>query len=222
MSVFSTPVQEKASNAWTSGTALNITGMAAATNGNSLILRYSGSLAGGNAVIASIANYGGVAWIRARSHGTGRAAEIWYCPNVSGGGTSIAITMAGTPSAASAQSATVSEWPGVITADSVNSANGTSTTAAPGNATPTTGRDALVIVATRVGGTYSAGPDGGFTALLSGDASFRDFGGYLVVDPTTGASYNPTYTAASGTWGSAIATFLAPAGVKLRPYMMGA
>jgi hypothetical protein len=215
-----TPVQEKASNAWTSGTSFTISGLTTPTAGNTHVLYFGCATAGLS--VASLVQTNAT-WALADGHITGRQCEIWYTTALTGTpGTTITVNLSGTPAAAGLLSACVSEWPGQLTLDVASSTNATSTTPAPPSQTPTAGREALIVGAIRAGSAVSAGPTGGFTALLSSDANVRGFGAYLVANPTAG-SYATTWTSGSGTWAGVSAVFLAPlSGVKLRPYMMGA
>jgi hypothetical protein len=214
-----TPIQEKKSDSWVSGTSFQITGLAAMTAGNTLILYYN-SLTAGQAVTSLVQT--NATWALADAHATGRQCEIWYTTALTGTpGTTITINLSGTPGSVGAQSACVSEWPGQLTLDVASSTNATSTTPSPPSQTPTAGREGLNIAAIRAGGNVSAGPTGGFSALTGSDAT-RGFGAYLVANPTAG-SYATTWTSANGAWAGVSAVFLAPiSGVLLRPYMMGA
>jgi hypothetical protein len=216
-----TPIQEKKSDAWTSGTTITISGLAAMTAGNTLVIYYGCAAA---ATGVSSISQTGATWALADGHATGRASEVWYTTALTGTpGTTITLNLSGTPLSAAAVSACLSEWPGQLSLDVASSANATDTTPSPPSQTPTSGREALVVGAIRAGGTISAGPTGGFTALTGSDGPTnpRGFGAYLVANPTSGA-YATTWTQSSGTWAGVSAVFLAPAGVKLRPYMTGA
>jgi hypothetical protein len=215
-----TPVQEKASNAWTSGTSFTISGLTTPTVGNTMVL-YFNSLTNTMAITSLVQT--NVTWALADGHATGRSVEVWYTTAIaSSPGTTITINLSATPATAGQQSACVSEWPGQLTLDVASSTNATSTTPAPPSQTPTASREALIVGAIRSGAAVSAGPTGGFTALLSSDANVRGYGAYLVANPTSG-SYATTWTSGSGAWAGVSAVFLAPiSGVLLRPYMMGA
>ncbi len=199
---------QQATGAWASGTTYTVTLSTAPVNGNALALCHGGSVTG--TTIVSISQTGAT-WVKGTSVATNRETEIWYALNVSGAGTVITVTLSS--SSAGAASANAQEYSGVDTASALSgtsTGNGNSTTPATGSATPTAGRAAVAIASTRVGGTLSAGPSNGFTALTSPD-SLRNYDAYLIIASTSG-SYSTDYVAGTGLWASCIVVLLGPVG----------
>lgn len=215
------PVQEKASNNWTTGTSFTISGISSPTNGNFGVIYFDGST--NTAGITSITQTGAT-WTSAVVQSAGsRRAEVWYTSSVfSSGGTTITVNLNFTPSLAAGQSAAYSEWSstGGLTVDATANAQANSATVDAGPITPTSGRNALIIMGSRIGGAYSSGPTNSFTQLTSADAGVRGYGAYLLTSPTSGA-YSTSFTAGSGAWGAAIASFVEPVVVSVQSVIGG-
>jgi hypothetical protein len=184
---------------------------AATTPGNIVVY----SIGGGDvAALVSAATFDGVALSVLKEINTQRLSAIYAMLNV-GAATAISVTLSPTPGLSWSIHAAEYSWSGGATSghtlDTANavSNSGNSTTPATGNMTPTSGRDALLLAASRIGGNYSSGPTDSFTRLTA--PSTREEAAYLSVASTSGA-YSTTWTAASGGWAAVLGAILAPGG----------
>lgn len=219
MTIGSSPVQEVLNNTWTSSTTFTFT-VAAIADGNCGIIRYTYSPA---LTVASIAQTGSN-WLLAKRSNTNRVSEIWYTLNYISAGTTITLTMSGTPGSNLSISAVFQEWNDsggtsgwVLDATGANAS--TSTTPTSALITPTSGRNALIVAGARGNwGAAVSGPTNGFTNMAVGDSTTAA-GAWLVAASTSG-SYSTGWTKTNNaTWDVAIASFIAPASGGAPPFL---
>lgn len=159
---------QQAGATWSSGTTIPIT-IAAPTNGNTLLLMFASPSA---LTVSSIAGGGGT-WSRiATFAGQIGPMEVWAAPNVASGGTTVTITLTGTPAGSfAAPFAKVVEFdnmPATITADGTGAGAGSaSSTAITTGTLVTVNGDVLLAMGVQGNSTSttSAGPTNSFTAL---------------------------------------------------------
>ena len=192
----------------TSGTTVGVTLSQAAVAGDCLVAFASNNVAG-KPTVSSISG-GGVTWVVASESNTNTDDAIWYGVNSSGSGTSITTTFSGDLTGGTGR-VTVVEFSGVATSSAQDgsgvSNNGSGTAISTGTLTPTGGLNE-VILATYKGGNISTGPTNSFTALNTAGTAFQS--AYLLVTSTSG-SYSTSWTAASTSWDSEIASLKASA-----------
>lgn len=172
-----------------SGTSVSVT-ITAPTAGDMLILTLRSNPL--NSTVSAVSG-GGCTWSSVIAGATNRVAAIWKCPNSSGSGTTITITLA---NATTNSIANVSEWSGM---DSSGTTDGTSTTSGA-NATPastaisTTNANDLVVAVMGWGATsgavFNTGPNNSFTALTT--TSNVAFDAAYQIESSTG-SYSTGY-----------------------------
>lgn len=137
----------------------------ATTTGNTLVA-VIGSIQGSNAVTSIT---GGGAWARAISSISGsQVTEIWYCPNITAGVTSVSINKSAVDS-----TAIVHEYSGVLATsqlDRTATAGGTATAQSSGTTAATTQANELWI------GGFSTGVTGTYSTAASGWTTVRSFG----------------------------------------------
>jgi hypothetical protein len=143
---------------------------------------------------------GGVTWVKARSWTTPTIGDIWYGLNSTGAGTTITYTLSGV--ATQFYSAGASEWAGVAAVNAIDGnpapATGTSTTPTTPAITPKVPNE-LFIGLISTGGSFGAGPGGGFTALsLSTNAG----AGFLIATDPAAHAMSWTTTSALFTAGA--------------------
>jgi hypothetical protein len=173
----STPVQQIPCT-WTSGLSYTCTLGSTPSNSNILIFTGGGSPAS-TSVTPSSSN---AAWVKKGSSNTNRDDEIW-CATLSGTpGTTVTVTISGSPTQGNA---IVSEWSGwTCTLDGVMQPNnGSSSNPATATLTTTNANDLLIAVLHNQNGTFGGGPTNGFTGLTSYNANTMN-AGYLVVSAT--------------------------------------
>lgn len=202
-----TLVQQVAAKSVSGGSATKTFTIAAPAAGSALRLLISSD----NLFTISSVTGGGVTWTQLSvADNTTASHRIWMFggDNSSGSGTTISVTISNTYNTFECN---ISEWSGLDTtpvADpSPGSSTGTSNTLSTATATPTAGKEVLLLA---VGGeqsnTVTNTPSGSFTALSrSGTATKQGFA-YRIVASASG-SYSTTWPAAVsyGTWVTLIA-----------------
>ena len=153
----------------------------------------------------------GCTWSSAIASSSGNSrVEIWYCPNNSGGVTSVTFTMSGSER----WIARVSEWSGVATTSPLNAQNatagafGTSTTAS----VTAVGSGSLVIATSgwNWSSTTSAGPTNSFTTIgtnIHNGTVQRSLIGAYKVGVAAGAQSTGWTISGDVDWGAVAASF---------------
>ncbi len=156
--------------------SVNIT-ITAATAGNCLILTATAS----HGSTVSAVSGGGVTWASVVTSDTNFRSAIWKGPNSSGSGTTITVTLTGSPNSFF----NVSEWAGLdtsCTTDQSNSGNGNSATLTAPTITTTNAND-LIIACGILPSSFTSGPTLSFTALNTPDNT-RIESAYRIVSST--------------------------------------
>jgi hypothetical protein len=209
--------------AYVSGTTITITFPSAPTNGNTVIIVYEHSNFSGTSITATCSAIGGVTPTKRISNVTNRTVELLDAINVSGAGTSATLTLSGTPNVATAAGAMVFEFSGIASYDTAQPNSATALTQTTASLTPTASRSAVIVAGLRSGGPIASGPTNSFTAgPVAGDT--RGVSAYQIIASTSGSYLTTWDSGGSNAYATIIGSYLeaVAAGVKLRPYMMGA
>src|SRR5690349_13300335 len=205
MSISTSPIQEVAGKTTSGGSATKDITISTPGAGNSLRLLITSQ---NNITISSVTG-GGVTWALTQEyHAAPNNTNIWIYEgdNSSGSGTTVGVTISNTYATVNYN---VTEWSGVDPTPVADPAgttnNGTSATSTTASATPTAGKNVLLLAVSHCPGPTTTNAPSGWTAL-SRDASATDTGyGYLVVASASG-SYSTTFglSASYYPWGNII------------------
>ncbi len=210
-----TLVQTQVGPSTGSGTTRSITLGSSCTSGNDEVMLWHNS---GTVTISTGTPPAqtGFTWTKVIQDGTGsRNVELWQAHCTGGSSKVITVTLSATLSAG-LDGQVIMEWSGLTTTNITTSlASGSGTTISP-TITPAAGSTVLFAVA--AAGGVPAVPNGtpvaGWTSIAAStneSAGGRGIYAYQVVATTSG-SYSPAWTAATGTYNSAIVSYLSPGG----------
>ncbi|MDB5254406.1 MAG: Fibronectin type domain protein, partial [Parcubacteria group bacterium] len=203
--ISSTPIQEAVGFGAASNPVYAITFSSAPTNGN--FLTFESVVNSGVSSISSITQTG-VTWRRAVI-GTSTAVETWYGIVGAGAGTTATATLSSTVGAVPAGS--MQEWSGVKISGTilgpVNTDSSITTSPAAGPITPVAGKNVLLIMGTRKGGTISSQPSGFSLLTQPVPGGTGPSASYQVV-PSASGSYNSNWVFSTNSlWQATVASF---------------
>ena len=204
---------QTARGTWSSGSSFTVTLTSPPQNGNSLIMTI-GSIDASSGKSVSSVSQTGATWAKQVGNGLGRVDnEIWLASNVQNAGTTITITLSGTPSAGSDEIANLAEYSGLTNTPFDNSATNTGNSNAPdtGTTTATTQSIELWVGSTSITSASQSSPTNRFT-LIDGALGPNAGGSNAYLEKivsSIGTANSGTAASSANTWAGAIATFKA-------------